>query len=685
MKRFLSISVIAVALFVGAVGVAPAVHAQTQTATTSANTSVQNQTVAPVDNPKSLTLEDGGVFSKVMVFLMGIFAWLVGVAVLTLDYAVYYTVITMGNYIHNLSAVGVAWRILRDLGNILLIFGFLAIGISVILDTNLYGYGTKMLPTLLVAAVLLNFSLFMTEAVIDVGNLFATQFYTQINGGSLPKVAPSGLLTTASGVPLTPGNEGISQKIMSQLGLMTVYSDALNNNAVLKAGNTTLIGFMSIILFIITAFVLFSLAFILIARFVFLIFLIILAPIGFVGYAVPKLGGLSKQWTDKLVEQTITAPVLLFLLYVALVVITDANFLGFGPNRDWSGFVDTNGSMNLTGFASQILSFLVAMGILLMVVVYSKKLGAVGAAGATKWGGKLTFGATALAMRSTVGSGSQRLSRAIRASKFGGTKTGRLFAGVADRGAKGSFDIRGTSALKSFPMGGIDAGAAQKGGYRAGQEASVKGHQGYIKSVGEAIDERGEIKKDTVKMEETKKKAQEAHEVAKNEYDSVAQQVKQQEAEVSRLEAEKARNDKFSVRDPETEQKLEAARQNLKTSKENLTPAKEKFDKAEKEFGNAEKQTSEDVAKARMKDEKKTAQTAYAENIKGIRSWAMFGSGGPIAAKKIIKDATKKETEGEKMLKTLENAYKKSQEEKAKEDAGGTTNAEGAEKPDKAA
>ena len=91
-----------------------------------------------------------------------------------------------GDYVNNLSAVGVTWRILRDLGNIIIIFGFLAIGITTILNVNWYGGKMKMLPMLLVSAVFLNFSLFITEAVIDTGNLFATQFYTQINGGVSP-------------------------------------------------------------------------------------------------------------------------------------------------------------------------------------------------------------------------------------------------------------------------------------------------------------------------------------------------------------------------------------------------------------------------------------------------------------------------------------------------------------------
>jgi len=116
---------------------------------------------------------------------MGLFAWLVGVAALALDYAMYYTVVVMGSYVKGLSGVGIAWQVLRDIGNIFLIFGFLAVGISIILESERYGFGKKMIPMLLVGAVFLNFSLFISEAVIDIGNLFATQIYSQINGGVL--------------------------------------------------------------------------------------------------------------------------------------------------------------------------------------------------------------------------------------------------------------------------------------------------------------------------------------------------------------------------------------------------------------------------------------------------------------------------------------------------------------------
>lgn len=431
MRRFLLTSFAVLALIIGA---APAAHAADcttdgqsctppgggtgtcvsddsggLTCTSSVGTviNIDPTTTKGLNDYKTTTDE---AYDGIMARIMSLFAWLVGVAAIVLDYAVYYTVVTMGNYVNDLSAIGVTWSILRDIGNIFLIFGFLAVGITTILNVDWYGGGKKMLPMMFVAAIFLNFSLFITEAVIDTGNLFATQFYTQINGGN-----PAGIKSFDPG-SLSVSNEGISNKIMGQLGLQTIYGDAITNKKVFEGGAPWFIGFMGIILFIVTAFVLFSLAFVLIARFVILIFLIILAPVGFAGLAVPQLASIAKKWWDKLFEQTITAPVLLLMLYIALTIITDVRFLtGFGIDKNgpqWLGFI-TGG--NLSGFASMMLSFLVAMGLLLAVVIFAKNLSAFGASKASQLAGKLTFGATAWGARATVGTG---IGRGLLGNRF---------------------------------------------------------------------------------------------------------------------------------------------------------------------------------------------------------------------------------------------------------------------------
>jgi hypothetical protein len=519
MRRFLTDSFIVFVLLIGAFGASPVTHAQTPTdgipcdftsegtqdgiwqsgkcisngtygfnnttSDTEANISANKAgTTLPSDAKTAITPALGkdasSQFGFVMQYIMMLFAWLVGVAALVLDNAVYFTVVTMGDYVKHLTAVGVTWRILRDIGNIMLIFGFLAVGITTILNVEWYGGGKKMLPMMLVAAVFLNFSLFISEAVIDAGNLFATQFYTQINGGN-----PAGAKGFDPGFSIRLTNEGISNKLMAQLGLQAIY-DGTRNTKIFDAGNTWVIGFMGILLFIVTAFVMFSLSFVLIARFVALIFLIILAPVGFAGLAVPQLAARAKQWWDKLFEQTVTAPILLLMLYIALAVITDAQFLTglcIPGTTGTTGGVNTNTtcsvnplgwvSGNFQGFASFLLSFLVAMGLLLAVVIQSKRLAAFGAEGASKLAGKLTFGATAWGMRQTAGRGIQAASKRFNASRLSRIPgVGRAASNLMARGATASFDVRGVTAGGGLGAVGIDAGKAQEGGFRAMQKAS---------------------------------------------------------------------------------------------------------------------------------------------------------------------------------------------------------------------
>lgn len=685
MPRFLTTSFIILALAFGTAGVAPAVHAEPVDAppppdnanpyadlgninpntdfatqanldTAAAGPLIQQASAAPTDGTKG-TPDDA--YNNIMMKIMSLFAWLVGAAMLTLNYAMYYTVVTMGAYVKNLDAVGTTWQILRDIGNIMLIFGFLAVGITTILNVDWYGGGKKMLPMMLVAAVFLNFSLFFTEAIIDTGNLFATQFYTQING---PLSSPDATLAQLS-------REGVSGKIMSQLGLAAIYGDAKKGDGkVLLGSNPWFVGFMGILLFIILAFVLFSLAFVLIARFIILLFLIILSPVAFAGLAVPGLNARMMAWWHKLFEQVLTAPILLLMLYIALKVITATNFLrGFNGGNAGS-WTDITGD-NIANFAGVLLSFLVAMGLLIAVVIQSKNLSAFGAAGASKLAGKLTFGATAFGMRSTLGWGAQGASQAIRRSRIGGTKFGRLAATTFDKGAKASFDIRGVKAFSDVK--GIEAGKAQEGGYRKRREDAIKGHEEYVKSIGQAFDDKGATKAEeaaVVAAETTRanaeKKFDSAETLHKSVKDRLSPQITLQEEEVAKLKLKKKQEEDSSpnmTATQETEQKLKEAEKKLATSESilgasstNLARAADSLKDAQEEETKANKKLGSEASAA-----KKVEQLGYAANISGplrntLPSWALFGPGGTAAARKIIKDT--KKSPDKVLLDTLKKA-----------------------------
>jgi len=624
MRTFFSTALITLALLVGAAGAAPAAHAEdipipddagavlnlSGTAldpTGALTTAADAADAAKVKTDPNLKGAEEG-FDTIMIWIMSLFAWLVGVAALLLDYTVYFTVVKMGSYVNDLSAIGVTWRVLRDIGNIMLIFGFLAAGIATILNTEFYGWKTKMLPRLLVAAVFINFSLFISEAIVDTGNLFATQFYTQINGGN-----PAGLKDFDRG-SITLSNEGISNKLMAQLGLQSIYGEVSNSDKaaeILKAGNSWVIGFMGVILFMVTAFVMFSLAFVLIARFVALIFLLVVAPIGFAGLAIPGLAARAKQWWTTLLEQTITAPILLLMLYIALAVITDAQFLtGFClPGESTiTGAVNTNTtctvnaigwvSGNFQGFASFILSFLVAIGLLLAVIVYAKRWSAFGADMATKFASRAS-GATLVAAGLAKGTryvGRNTLGRA------GNTRIGKALGmgGLANA----TFDFRNSKLAKTAQTRtGLDLGTGGKGGYKTYATEATKKRRDK------------ETTTELNQAEQLKNQRQQYLNQVQATYDTATKEHAKRQAEVERLTKEQAGN---ALPDPVTEQKLDIARAEAVASKKALDDANANLARSSA----AVKEANERADRARERIEKMKDRDAIAELRESLRETA---------------------------------------------------------------
>jgi hypothetical protein len=147
-----------------------------------------------------------------------------------------------------------------------------------------------------------------------------------------------------------------------------------------------------------------------------------------------------------------------------------------GQNPDWLGSV---GNANLIGFGSVLLTFLVAMGLLIAVTIAAKSMSAFGAGWATKTAGSLSFGATAWAGRNSGGWLANKSAKYLRTTRFARMPlVGTGIVKSLDKVAGSSFDIRGTSALKNLP-GGVDAGAAQKGGYKAELKSRIESRTKY--------------------------------------------------------------------------------------------------------------------------------------------------------------------------------------------------------------
>ncbi len=388
------------------------------------------------------------IYGEIGYAMLSLFALFTGVAGVTLNAAVYYTVITMADFVNGLGSILTAWKVIRDVGNIALIFGFIAIGIATILDVQSYN-AKKMLVKLIIVAVTVNFSLFVARAIIDVGNVFAFQFYTQM--------VQTGVAKDIGSADVTVTDEGVSNAIMQMVGLQTFYDASTRNDPAqietLKQNSFFAFIFGSL-LFIIAAFVLFALAFILIARFVILVFLMILSPMGFIGLIVPTLEKRAQDWWRTLIAQAAVAPILLLMLLVSVTLITKSQIFGLSGGRQggFDAIFNPESSANdwlLT--ANMILGFLISMGFLMASVIVAKQMGAFGASFAigasrrivgvalspisvpARAGGSWAARGALNKAGNIYGSGDNRLGRTLRNLGPLGTLTDEALAGISGK------------------------------------------------------------------------------------------------------------------------------------------------------------------------------------------------------------------------------------------------------------
>lgn len=255
------------------------------------------------------------------------------------------------------------------------------------------------------------------------------------------------------------------------------------------------------------------------------------------------------------------------------------------------------------------------------------------------------------------------------------TRTGRFLIRSAEYGAKSSFDVRGTKALKNLPYGGVDAGEAAKGGYQAARDRATKKHEEYVKATDAALDERN-IKRGVTKEDEEKavaaagklSAAEQTHTEAEEAHTAAAEKHTQHLEEIKKIEGEKVTT---AAQMEERETRLKAARVGAAASETDLAAAKKKMEFAKENLDKVSKEVKDKSGKMkdaeayqaeRVAGEKKEQKLEYAESISGL-SRILSGPGTAVAAKKIIKDAKRTKTEGEKLLDDLTKAVAKARKD----------------------
>lgn len=419
-------------------------------------------------------------FAPIMVLLTPVFYGIMSIAAaglgisgLLLDYIINISVVQLSDNLGKISAINNTWKVIRDLANMSFIFLLLYEGIRMVL--GLGGTGVKKVVSgIIMAAILVNFSLFFTKVVIDASNIVTLGFYKSIVSAGTTQIAGY------------EANFGLTGAYMKALRLSSMYDLKTLGNIILNGPRGIIIFTGNTIFLLIAMFVFLAIAVMFIIRYLSFILLLIMSPVFFVSMAIPGLDGLKKKYSETLMSQALFAPVFMLLTWVLLTLAGDNGFLTSSVTTSFGDAV-ANPSKDTI---SLIVDYLLIIGLLIQSLVLSKNIATKGGYVTSKYidkgtaflGGTMFGGAAALG-RNVIGSRAAAMAedKGLQERADRGEKWAKFQLGAAKYGAKSSFDVRRSAIGEDASSRlGIDLGSgvpfnskAGVGGY-AGKKADKK-------------------------------------------------------------------------------------------------------------------------------------------------------------------------------------------------------------------
>ena len=408
------------------------------------------------------------MMAVILTSIFGLMGALLYLAAIFLNYAISFGVLQMGEHVSGNPGINIAWILLRDIANIIFIFGMVFIGINTIVGNTTYGY-KQFLAKIIIAALLVNFSMFFTKALVDISNRFATEIYGFIIPDEKNACANTTFFINEETLKKCLG-VGITGTTMNHFGLMTFLNDSKYLSAELWTNQSiskdaydriSLISFFGSIFVLITSFIFLAGAILLLVRFAILILLMVVSPLALALWAVPKGSGYFYLWLRTLLNQSFFAPLFLLLVWISLLLMQ-----GFTTN--------TNNVFAKGSFAGALLagkdlsptSIFIQFGLMsifmISALIASKELGAWGASRAINIGKNI--------------------------SKYPSNKIGsflRRHPGTVAAAATGAF-----FAPAPLLLGGI-AGAV---GWKAGKSAAAAGYRKVVSERATKLNEKWQEK-----------------------------------------------------------------------------------------------------------------------------------------------------------------------------------------------
>ncbi|MEE8131701.1 MAG: hypothetical protein V3T98_01525 [Candidatus Paceibacterota bacterium] len=283
--------------------------------------------------------------------------------------------IKLGNDVMNLEAVRTGWQIVLNITNLGFVLAIIVIAFATILRLETYAM-KQILWKLIIAALLVNFSLVIAGAFISISNI-ATDFFLQATD-------------------TTNLSNALANAMEPQKFAMTIeQNDPEWWQFVERAKNALSMFFSSIasLFFIIVFTFLTILAFatlfiMLLVRFIALAILLILSPIVWLLWIFPATAEHWRKWWQEFIRWNLFAPVVLFFVY--LTIITAANMDKLTSVQEASITDAAKGFREATiilegGFFQHVAELLILVALLFGGIYIANKFSITGGGLGVKW------------------------------------------------------------------------------------------------------------------------------------------------------------------------------------------------------------------------------------------------------------------------------------------------------------
>jgi hypothetical protein len=404
--------------------------------------------------PSVVNAEAGFISKTIYELVVAAFGSLMTLGGLLLNFGISHFVIGFGENFGSGEigqTINRSWEIMRDVFNVTFIFGLIYLGFKMILNSE-DANTRRWLIRLIMAAILINFSLLITKSIIDVSNLVASE------------IALNGLTNTENVV-------NVSDQFRRNMGINTVFSNDAVENLGEDVSPWPLI-FMTMIVLIVAGFVFAAGGLLLMIRGAAMVLYMILSPVMFIGWVFPQLQKYTDQYWSGFLGRVFFAPIFLLLIYISSTIL--------GGYNNITGSTDIANAMTAStvenpgaSLMGSITPFILGAVFMVASLVVAAKMGANGGEAALGAGKKLTSkirrgvgtstaGLTAYTLRNSVGR---------KASNWANSDKGRARAANSYLGSlqmKAAKGIAGSS-FDARRVGGVgkrlDIGEGQKGGY----------------------------------------------------------------------------------------------------------------------------------------------------------------------------------------------------------------------------